>query len=573
MRPPEAVALPAPFTFLEARNFFRCRAGGLDGPTVASLRSCLARTVWAGTVSSRRSFEPAQFRAGTVSSRHSFEPAQFRARGSAIGILVIDIGSSAVRTSVVRPDGTIEARRQVGTSPDRPFPGLVELDGAALAGAVMTAARSSLDEAGRVDGVGITNQRGTTIVWDASTGEPVGPALSWQDLRTLGTCLELQAEGLRLAPNESATKLAWLLDTYDPDRRRDLRFGTLDTWVAWLLTDGSAHITDPSNAAVSGLLPTEAVLAGQSDLVWDESRLERLRVPDKCMPALVASTGLLAEATALAGAPPICGMVGDQQASLIGQGCVRPGDAKATFGTGAFLDVNIGGSPPPFGASGKSGPSGCFPIIAWEREGTLTWGVEAVMLSAGTALSWLVDDLGILSSPAESAEVAERCADTGDVSFVPALIGLGTPDWDFGARSLLIGMTSGTGRPEVVRAVLRGIAQRGADLLEAAEDDAGRAVSRLRVDGGMTANPVFVQELANACRRPVEIAAELEATSLGAGLLAGLGTGMWSTYEDVASVITPRSIVEPSGDDGRLRWKEALSRSRQWIPELSELKF
>ncbi len=459
------------------------------------------------------------------------------------------------------------------TSPDRPFPGLVEVDGAALAKAALEAARSCLEEVGHVGGVGVTNQRGTTIVWDAGTGEPVGPALSWQDLRTAGTCLELQAEGLRLAPNESATKLAWLLDTYDPTRSRDLRFGTLDTWVTWLLTDGRAHITDPSNAAVTGLLPTEEVLAGKSELVWDQARLDRFRVPEACMPTLVASSGDLAEASALAGAPPICALVGDQQASLMGQGCVHPGDAKATFGTGAFLDVNIGGSPPSFGAFGKSGNSGCFPIIAWQREGRLTWGVEAIMLSAGTALSWLVDDVGLLSSPAQSAEVAGRCSDTGDVFFVPALMGLGTPAWDLGARSLFIGMTSGTGRPELVRAVLRGIAQRGADLLEAAEADAGQGVARLRVDGGMTANPVFVQELADACQRPVGIAAELEATSLGAGLLAGLALGLWSTYEDVAAVTMPRSIVEPAGEDRRLRWKEALSRAERWIPELSALKF
>jgi glycerol kinase len=453
------------------------------------------------------------------------------------------------------------------------MPGLVELDGAALGKAVMEAARSTLDEVGQVAGVGVTNQRGTTIVWDAGTGAPIGPALSWQDLRTAGTCLELQAEGLRLAPNESATKLAWLLDTYDPARSRDLRFGTLDTWVTWLLTDGRAHITDPSNAAVTGLLPTEAVLAGKSGLVWDQERLDRFRVPRECMPTLTASSGVLAEASALTGSPPIYSMVGDQQASLMGQGCVHPGDAKATFGTGAFLDVNIGGSPPPFGTSGKSGEQGCFPIIAWEREGAVTWGVEAVMLSAGTALSWLVDDVGILSSPAESAEVAGRCTDTGDVFFVPALIGLGTPYWDFGARTLLIGMTTGTGRPELVRAVLRGIAQRGADLLEAAEVDAGQTVARLRVDGGMAANPVFVQELADACQRPVEIASEVEATSLGAGLMAGLAAGLWSTYEDVAAVITPRSVVEPAGDDRRLRWKEAVARSERWIPELSALKF
>jgi glycerol kinase len=324
---------------------------------------------------------------------------------------------------------------------------------------------------------------------------------------------------------------------------------------------------------VSGLLPTEEVLAGKADLVWDQARLDRFRVPEVCMPTLVSSSGDLAEASVLAGAPPICALVGDQQASLIGQGCVHPGDAKATFGTGAFLDVNIGGSPPPFGAFGKSGNSGCFPIIAWQRDGALTWGVEAVMLSAGTALSWLVDDVGLLSSPAQSAEVAERCSDTGDVFFVPALIGLGTPNWDLGARSLFIGMTNGTGRPELVRAVLRGIAQRGADLLEAAEADAGQVVARLRVDGGMTANAVFVQELADACQRPVGIAAELEATSLGAGLLAGLAVGLWATYEDVAAVTTPRSIVEPAGEDRRLRWKDAVSRAEGWIPELSALKF
>jgi glycerol kinase len=498
---------------------------------------------------------------------------ELRLKGWAISILVIDIGSSAVRAGVVRPDGAVVARRQVGVRPEIPMPGLVELDAAALGKAVLEVAHASLDEVGHVTGVGVTNQRGTTVVWDASSGEPIGPALSWQDLRTAGTCLELQAEGLRLAPNESATKLAWLLDTYDPNRTREVRFGTLDTWVTWLITEGRAHITDPSNAAVSGLLPTEAVLAGRSDLVWDQERLDRFQVPEGCMPTLVPSSGALAEASALAGAPPVYGLVGDQQASLMGQGCVHPGDAKATFGTGAFLDVNIGGSPPPFGASGKSGERGCFPIIAWQRQGSLTWGVEAVMLSAGTALSWLVDDVGILSSPAESAEVASRCADTGDVFFVPALIGLGTPNWDFGARTLLIGMTTGTGRSEIVRAVLRGIAQRGADLLESAEVDAGQKVARLRVDGGMAANPVFVQELANACQRPVEIAAEVEATSLGAGLLAGLAAGVWSTYEDVAAVVTPRSTVEPAGEDRRARWKQAVSRAERWIPELSALKF
>jgi glycerol kinase len=195
------------------------------------------------------------------------------------------------------------------------------------------------------------------------------------------------------------------------------------------------------------------------------------------------------------------------------------------------------------------------------------------MLSAGTALTWLVDDVGLLSSAAESAEVAGRCSDTGDVMFVPALIGLGTPNWDFGARSLFIGMSSGTGRPELVRAVLRGVAQRGADLLEAAEADSGQVVEHLRADGGMTANPVFVQELADACQRPVELSAELEATSLGAAFMAGLGVGVWSGYDDITALAKPRLVVEPAGDDRRARWRDAVARSERWIPELSALKF
>ena len=486
---------------------------------------------------------------------------------------MIDVGSSAVRAAVVRPDGSVEARHQEAVATEHPTPGLVELDAAGLARAVLTVAHASLAEGGPVTGVGVTNQRGTTVVWDAATGEPMGPALSWQDLRTAGTCLELQAEGLRLAPNESATKLAWLLDNCDMARSRQARFGTLDSWVIWNLTQGQAHVTDLSNAGVSGMLPTEAVLAGKAALEWDPVRLERFSVPESCMPRIVASSAPVAEATALPGHPPICGIAGDQQASLMGQGCLRPGDAKATFGTGAFLDVNIGAAPPAVGDNAKSGAHGCLPIIAWERSGVVTWGVEALMLSAGAAITWLVDDLGLLATPAESAEVAGRCADTGDVWYVPALIGLGTPKWDFGARSLFIGMSAGSGRPELVRAVLRGVAQRGADLLDAAEADSGYHVARLRADGGMTANPVFVQELADACQRPVEISAELEATTLGAGFLAGLAAGTWSSDDEVAALAQPRSVVEPAGPDRRSRWQEAVSRAERWIPELSALSF
>jgi len=473
----------------------------------------------------------------------------------------------------VLPDATVVARHQLAARPAQPAPGLVELDARRLGEAVLDVARACLAEVGQVDAVGVANQRGTTVVWDARSAEPVGPALSWQDLRTAGTCLQLQAEGLRLAPNESATKVAWLLDTYDPKRERDLRFGTLDSWAVWVLSRGQAHITDPGNAGVSGLLPTEEMLAGKVGLGWGHERLERFRIPLGAMPKLVPSSGHLAQAAALPGAPPICGIAGDQQASLMGQGCTGAGDTKLTCGTGAFLDVNIGASPPPFGASGKSGAQGCLPIIAWQLGPQLTWGVEGFGISAGSALSWLVDDLGLCGDVAESANLAADCSDTGDVWFVPAPLGLATPRWDFGARSLLIGMSAGSGRPQVLRAALRGVAHLCADLLEAATSDSGQDIRRLRVDGGMSANEVFLQELADACRLPVEVSAELEATSLGAGFLAGLAVGTWSGLDEVAQLAKPRLVTEPAGPDRRARWKEAVSRALHWVPELSALRF
>jgi glycerol kinase len=490
-----------------------------------------------------------------------------------ISILVIDVGSSSVRALVVRPDGSVAARHREGAPPSVPLPGLVEVDARAIATAVLEVAGACLRTVGGVDAIAIANQRGTTVVWDAASGDPIGPALSWQDLRTVGTCLELQGEGLRLAPNEAATKAAWLLDTYDAERSGDIRLGTLDTWVAWVLSEGGLHITDPSNAAVTGLLPTEDVLAGRAGLGWDAARLERLRIPASAVARIVSTGGELGAASALAGAPPIYALIGDQQASLVGQGCIKPGDAKATFGTGAFLDVNIGATPPAFGAHGKRGEQGCLPVIAWQMGAELVWGAEALMLSAGTALQWLVDDLQILSAPAQSAEVASLCDDTGDVVFVPALMGIGTPDWDFGARPLLIGMTAGVGRPQVVRAVLRGIAQRGADLLEAAEKDSGHTLAQLRLDGGMSQNPVFVQELADACGVPVAISSEVEATALGAAFVAGSCAGTWSSLQEAAALATPRAVVVPGPDNHRSRWKDAVNRSLRWYPELSELDF
>jgi glycerol kinase len=478
-------------------------------------------------------------------------------------ILVVDVGTSGLRAAAIRPDASVAAERHVPLLPDSPAPGLVEFDAAEMARVALELSRAVLDEVGSVDAVGIANQRASTIVWDRATGEPVGPGLGWQDLRTVGTCLVLQADGIRVAPNASATKLGHLLDEHDPDRTRDLCFGTVDTWIAWQLSEGALHVTDASNAAVTGLRSGDGT-------GWDPRAMAALRIPDAAMPAVVDTSGVVGPATALPGAPPIAALVGDQQSSLVGQGCVRPGMAKITFGTGGMLDVHLGGDRPRFDTQGAGG---CFPIVAWRVGGELAWGVEAVMLSAGTNVEWLRDDLGIIETAEASHDIASRCATTDGVVYVPALLGLGTPRWDYGARGALLGLTRGSERPQIVRAVLEGVAQRGADLVEAAEADAGLTIPGLRIDGGMSDNPTFVQALADATQRPVEVSPVREATTQGAAFLAGLAVGTWSGWDDIAATWSPRAVVDPGEPLDRERWAKAVDRAAQWYPELSGLSF
>jgi glycerol kinase len=279
---------------------------------------------------------------------------------------------------------------------------------------------------------------------------------------------------------------------------------------------------------------------------------------------------VLGPADALDGAPPIAALVGDQQASLAGQGAVHPGLAKITFGTGGMLDVCVGPDRP---LNARQGGHGTFPIVAWRRGGTTTWGVEAVMLAAGTNVEWLRDDLGVIDTAEQSHEVAAACETSEGVVYVPALLGLGTPRWDYGARGTLLGITRGTGRPQLVRAVLEGVAHRGADLLEATEADTGLAIPRLRIDGGMSANPTFVQAVADATQRPVEVSPEREATTLGAGFLAGLAVGTWPDWDELAATWRPTAVVEPSRDLDRDRWRQAVERAAGWEPDLSAISF
>jgi glycerol kinase len=482
-------------------------------------------------------------------------------------ILVIDVGTTGLRASLVAPDASIVDAEYRWSPPETPFPGLVEFDATQLAGHVLDAARTVLERNGgpAITGVGITNQRATTIVWERATGRPIGPALGWQDLRTVGECITAKAEhGLSLAPNQSATKIGWLLGNaaggVDP---AELCFGTVDTWIAWTLSEGALHVTDHTNAAVTGLYSID--LRG-----WHHGVCERLGVPVAMLPEIVDSSRLLGAATALPGAPPIAALVGDQQASLVGQGCIERGMAKITFGTGGMLDMCTGPTPP---ESAARTPHGSYPIVAWSAGGEQIWGVEAVMLSAGTNVDWLRDDMRLIDTADESHTVAASCDTTEGVVYVPALLGLGTPQWDFGARGTLLGLTRGSTRAHIVRAVLEGVAHRGADLVEAAEADTGLTIESVRVDGGMSRNPTFVQALADASGKPVEVSPVVEATTRGAAYLAGVAAGVWPDLPATGEHWAPSAVIEPSSQLNRAEWAEAVARTTSWIPELSALHF
>jgi glycerol kinase len=438
--------------------------------------------------------------------------------------------------------------------------------------AVLRVAHAALVVGGPVRAVGITAQRASTIVWDSRDGTPVAPGLGWQDLRTVGECIRWKNErNLVFAPNQTATKLEWLRKNVEAARSPFARAGTVDTWVAAVLSNFSVHATDSSNAAVTGLADHAALARHE----WSTDIVQALNIDPAMLPRIVPTIGVVGEAQALPGAPPIAALVGDQQSSLVGQGGIVAGAAKATFGTGGMLDVYAGTATPQHLARTKNGT---FPIVVYSQDNTLHWGSEAIMLTAGSNVEWLVNDLGLIPDAQASDAIAATVESSDGVVYVPALIGLATPHWDYGARGTLLGLTRGTTRAHVVRAVLEGIAHRGAELLDATERDTGLRVERLKVDGGMSRNRVFTQALADATRRPVDICRETEATTLGAAFLAGVAVGVWNTLDEATSLVAPLRTVEPqsaaaASNISRAQWHEAVRRSRGWIPALSALDF
>jgi len=488
-----------------------------------------------------------------------------------VHLLVIDVGTSGLRAAIVDEQLDIVDIEFRANPPSTPFEGLVEFDATKLAALALDACREVTRRSSvPVAAVGITNQRASTVIWDRSSGVPVASGIGWQDLRTITECIVARAEhGWSIAPNQSITKVASILTNTPGLDQANLCFGTIDSWIAWSLTEGAAHVSDGTNmsTATTGM----RVADGST---WARDRLDYFGIDTSLLPTVVDSASIVGHATALAGAPPIAAMVGDQQASLIGQACVRPGSAKLTLGTGGMLDLVTEEAPP---TEIERNRAGTYSLPTWQLDGELTWGAEGIMLSAGTNVEWLRDDLDILDSAAASHEVAQQCAATDGVVYVPALLGLGTPRWDYGARGTLLGMTRGTERSHVVRAVLEGVAHRSADLIDAATLDTGVDVTSVRVDGGMSQNPTVIQALADVTGLNVEVAPSVESTTRGAAFLAGLAIGVWSDVTDVAALwraaaaVGPRSTFDRAA--ARTRWEDAIARSGEWHPELSALEF
>ena len=487
-----------------------------------------------------------------------------------VSILALDQGTTGSTALVVHRDGTVLGRGYREFSQHYPRPGWVEHDPEEILAVSLAAMREALAGArDRPVGLGITNQRETVVLWDRRTLAPVAPAIVWQDRRTSDRCRELREAGLApllrertgLVPDPyfSATKLEWLLR--DPELRRragrgELAAGTVESWLVARLTGGRAHVTDHTNASRTLLYSLRA-------REWDPELLRLFGVPRELLPAIVPSAGVVGETDpAHLGFPlPIAGLAGDQQAALFGQGCVTPGRAKNTYGTGAFLLVHAGFEPPAPG-EGVLATAACGPA------GEPAYALEGSVFIAGAAVQWLRDGLGLIGSAPETEAMARSVADTGGVHFVPAFVGLGTPHWEPEARGTITGITRGTTRAHLARAALEAMAFASAELLAAMTGAAHLEVPALRVDGGAAANDWLMQFQADVLGVPVERPDMVETTALGAAGLAGLALGVWRSTDDL---LAGRRMTrfEPAIDPGeRARrlddWQRAVGAALAW---------
>lgn len=487
-------------------------------------------------------------------------------------ILSLDEGTTSARAVLYNQQG-----RRVGLSAqpfDSRYPksGWVEQDAEAIWLHQLNAARNVLDEQKvrptQIAALGITNQRETTIVWDRKTSRPASPAIVWQCRRTAEACTALvkaghgdtiaRKTGLVVDAYFSASKIRWILDHVKDGQKRasagELLFGNVDTWLIWRLTNGRTHVTDYSNASRTMLMN---IVTGD----WDEDMMRLFDIPVTMLPRIVPSSGVVGEADPEhLGAPiAIAGIAGDQQAALAGQACFRPGLSKNTYGTGCFALLHTGGARP-------ESKHKLLATRAASLDAAPQYAVEGSVFVAGAVVKWLRDQLGFITSAAETEALAVSTPDTGGVHLVPAFVGLGAPHWDGEARAVLSGMSFATGRAQIVRAALESIAYQTRDLVEAMQSDSGQPLKELRVDGGATANNFLMQFQADILGVPIVRPADIETTALGAAYLAGIAVGYWKSLAEVEAFWKAERVFEPQLDAGRREelyggWRTALRRA------------
>ena len=482
-------------------------------------------------------------------------------RAGARYVLAIDQGTTGSTALLLDRAGAVRGRGYAELPQHFPRPGWVEHDANEIVQSVESAIRGALRDA-RADGrqvaaIGITNQRETTLLWDRASGRPVARAIVWQDRRTEPRCAELRRAGLErdvrrrtglvLDPYFSATKLEWMLSRDRTLMRRArsgaIAFGTVDSWLIWKLTGGAVHATDPTNASRTLLFNLRARR-------WDTTQLARFGVPGEVLPAVRPSSGDFGVTRGLRLLPngvPIAGVAGDQQAALFGQGCVRAGESKNTYGTGCFLLLHTGARP-------VASRAGLLTTVACGPRGEIAYALEGSVFIGGAALQWLRDGLGILARASDSEAMAKQVADSGGVVLVPAFVGLGAPYWRADVRGALLGLTRGTTRDHVARAALESLAFQSRDLADAMARDAGRGIRRLKVDGGAAANDWLMQYQADLLGVPVARPRVIETTALGAGLLAGLGVGFWTSHRDLDRARRIERLFRPRRPRA---WREA----------------
>ena len=482
-------------------------------------------------------------------------------------ILALDQGTTSSRAIVFDHEGNIVITSQKEFPQYFPKPGWVEQKPVEIwssQSAVMAEAIASLwDSDFEICGIGISNQRETTIVWDAVTGKPVYNAIVWQDRRTTSLCDELKRQGLSdmirektgllIDPYFSATKVKWILDNVPGARERAekgrLRFGTVDSWLIWNLTKGMVHVTDVSNAS-------RTLLFNIHTLEWDADLLKLFGVPASMLPRVASSSEIYGYTRAQV---PIAGIAGDQQAALFGQMCLEPGSVKCTYGTGSFLLMNSGPKP-------MASQNNLLTTVAWKIGERVDYALEGSIFVAGSVVQWLRDGLGIIRSSDEVEALAASVPDAGGVVFVPALTGLGAPWWNAGARGCLYGITRGTTAAHIARAALDGIAFQTMDIVAAMEKDAGVPLQNLKVDGGAARNNLLMQFQADLLGVEVVRPSTTETTAMGAAFLAGLATDFWSDIDDIKKVWRSERCFTPTMSPeavaaAKSAWSDAIRRT------------